>query len=183
MSAFKVKLGPGDGTNLRAEIRLDDLYDAPLADNESARQALGQEVIDAMIARAKSMGGKYSESYAKSLVFKAFGKSKGDVNLTQTGAMLSAIQVIESTPKRIVIGFEDELQSAKAHGHVTGNVGKKRDFFKVTTGELDKIASRYEERLTNDQRASDDAENAALNEILNALQGSGGLGSVLRRLI
>jgi hypothetical protein len=180
--AFEVKLGPQDGSRLRAEIRLDDLFDSRVVDNPAAREALAGEVIEAIRARAEDFGGTYSESYADSLAFKAFGKSKSDVNLTQTGAMLSSIDVIESDRDRIVIGFNEELQSKKAHGHVTGAVGKKRDFFRVTKAELNAIASRYEDDLTQPELAEDAATDLDTLAVLQGLAESG-LTGVLQRIV
>lgn len=144
-------------TEVSLEVSLPDLFDGQLVpDSTRLREAIGQEVIDIIRERTqqdeKSWTGKsfktYSEEYAESIDFKAYGKSKGDPNLTQSGDMLGLMTVLEaSDPGSIKIGWNDTLQSEKAHGHITGAVGVKRDFFGLNSDEVSRIRNKFQDEL------------------------------------
>ena len=136
------------------DINLEELFGKDIVNNPSARAAFSQDVIDAIRAQAKegkdhkgkSFAGKanrYSDSYEDSLEFKAFGKKDDDVTMTLRGTMLNDITLLDSRKDEVTIGFDDRLQSNKAHGHITGNVGVKRDFFGLSESKLRQIASQY----------------------------------------
>lgn len=78
----------------------------------------------------------YSKPYMKSIIFKIYGKSPRPVNLKLTGDMLSSISSKPLPGTKVEIYFEDELQAAKAHGHITGggynNNLPVRDFFDIS---------------------------------------------------
>jgi hypothetical protein len=99
-------------------------------------------MIDEMVRRSREenidKNGKkfaaYSQSYIKSNVFKIYGKSKGDVNLTLAGEMLSNMAVKNKESSNLEISFLSQEQNDKAHGHINGiktrSGGKVvRDFF------------------------------------------------------
>jgi len=121
-----------------------------LSDREDIKQAVGQAIVDYMVARVKGgegIGGvslsvpKYSPEYINSDAFKAFGKSEFPINMTLTGSMLEAMTVIDSNDNDIVIGWEDTTENAKAYNHNIGDTVPKRPFFGVSNSELDKIKS------------------------------------------
>lgn len=93
----------------------------------------------------------YSKEYIKSMEFKIARKSKGNVNLKQTGDMLADIEILKDTDGKLTIGFEkDTLSNDKADGHITGNVGVKRDFLGFEGKEkrtLDAITSEYKAQI------------------------------------
>lgn len=146
-----------DQKNVEMTLDIVKLFDGAFIPNSSAlRNAIGQAVIDTIRNRTQddetSYTGKafknYSESYAESVEFKAYGKKKNDPNLTQTGDMLGLLTVKETTDAgTIKIGWNDELQSEKAHGHITGAVGVKRDFFGLSTSEVDEIKSKFKDQI------------------------------------
>lgn len=136
----------------RFEIKIDPLYTA------EERQAIAQDVVDYIRERTadgRGIGGKkkfagYSESYANSLEFKIAGKSKNDVNLTQSGDMLGAMDLLQESIGKLVIGFENGSQeNAIADGNIRGTYGKdhqvgpKRDFLGLTKAELSDILKNY----------------------------------------
>ncbi len=98
-------------------------------------------MIDEMTRRAREenidKNGKkfpaYSESYKKSQIFKIYGKSADDVNLTLAGEMLASMNVKLTSGPNFEINFLSQLQNDKAHGHINGIAKKKgkvvRDFF------------------------------------------------------
>ena len=91
----------------------------------------------------------YSDSYKHSLAFKVGGKSNA-VDLTLSGDMLAALDVLDTRPGVIEIGFEKgSTENAKAEGNILGTYGKdkqvapKRDFLGITKGDLNKILAKY----------------------------------------
>jgi hypothetical protein len=141
-------------------LNLKRLFKTQIPENDALRISLGQELVDAIERQAKQgrdkngnkftpPSNKYSDEYADTLPFKAFGKTKGRVNMTLTGSMLNAIRVKSVEPNKITIGFSesDKLQSNKAHGHITGNVGKERDFFGLPDSKVNEIAEKYKDDI------------------------------------
>lgn len=92
----------------------------------------------------------YSPEYVKSLDFKIAGKSKGDVNLTLSGDMLAAIDILQDKPGLIRIGFEKGSdENARADGNIRGTYGsdtpsrkKARDFLGLPDKVLEKLIGR-----------------------------------------
>ena len=62
--------------------------------------------------------------------------------MTLSGDMLGQIDVLGISGDTIKIGWDSELENAKAHGNITGQEGlwkKKRDFFGLTAKEIKEI--------------------------------------------
>jgi hypothetical protein len=141
---------PGE---ISQEIDLSELTGVDIGRDPVLRRAIAQATIDYMVDRVQKenlglgrkpwSADKYSESYSKSLAFKAAGKSKGDVNLTLSGDMLSLIDLVEERGSRIKIAV-DPGQIDRAYGAQTGYKGHpvipegvyKREFFGVTEKEM-----------------------------------------------
>jgi len=114
----------------------------------------------------------YSASYKKSLVFKIYGKSAGDVNLKLSGQMLAGMDPDVVSGARVVIHFPSSAQNAKADGHITGNIGAKRDFFGLP---IDDEARILKETIVNQSQLSflssiDDI--AATNQVVTGTIGT-----------
>lgn len=136
------------------EVDLDELFGVIVPDSTLFRQAVGQAIIDKIRNRAQDDNAgvdgsfqKYSKEYKESDDFKIYGKDEGDVNLTASGDMLNLMDIIEEGKNKIIIGWNDSLQSAKAHGHVTGSVGKKRNFLGLRPSEVSDIREMFEDQL------------------------------------
>lgn len=122
-----------------------DAYISALSDG--VKREFGKRCIDFILERTnngKDKNGqafkRYSEAYKKSDTFKIYGKDPGTVNLKLTGAMQSAIDVLEVTPQTVTLGFVDQEENDKAHGHVNGsNKLPKRDFWGINEKEQAKI--------------------------------------------
>lgn len=145
-----------DQTNVTLELDLEAIFGVAVPNSARLREAIGQEVIDLIRERTqkdeKSWTGtpfkKYSDEYADSIEFKAYDKSKSEPNLTQTGDMLGLMTVLDSdSPGKVTIGWNDTLQSEKAHGHITGNVGVKRDFFGLTSSDVSRIREKFQDEV------------------------------------
>ena len=133
-------------------IDLDEMFGRLVPNSSRFRQAVGQAILDTIVSRTQddNKGWKgsafkaYSDEYADSLEFAAAGKSESNVNLTNSGDMLGLMDITKETQSTIEIGWPDADEAQKAHGHITGNVGKKRDFFGITEGEMESIVTDLE---------------------------------------
>jgi hypothetical protein len=126
------------------------------------REALGREVTE--FIRKRSEGGKdkdnkkfpkYSKEYTQSLDFDNAGKSKNKVDLTLSGDMLIALDVLSHRRGSVLIGYEKGTEeNAKADGNVTGSYGqptgnpdKARDFMGIKQSDLDKLIRKVEDNF------------------------------------
>ncbi len=109
----------------------------PLISQEDFKSAFGKKVIDKIqertlqgIDRNGNPFKGYSKEYAQSLVFKIYAKTS-KVNMKLTGEMLASMIVAGTDRHYVTIEFIDDKNKNKAHGHVTGRLGKSvvRDFF------------------------------------------------------
>lgn len=135
------------------EIAIDPAY------TKEERQAIADDIVDYIRERTKKglgIGGKknfakYSDAYEKSINFKIAGKTPGQTpDLTQSGDMLGAMDLLSDSEGKLVIGFENgSRENAIADGNIRGTyghkspVGPKRDFLGVTKKELAEILKEY----------------------------------------
>lgn len=158
----------------RFEIPIPDGMDL----DDSEKELLGQIYIDYIRERAKDGMGRgrkdfvgYSEEYIKSLNFKIAGKSKNDVNMTLSGDMLGALEVLEIKRNKIIVGFENgSEENAIADGNIRGTYGdskphksRARDFLTATQDELEKYVYA---------QIPADSETRSINAAINDLAGS-----------
>lgn len=110
----------------------------PLVADADFKREFGKRMIDDIESRLdegkdkdNASFAKYSKAYTESEQFKFWGKDK-TVNLQLTGQMRSAMDVIRTEPRAVVIGFVDQEANDKAHGHIHGaNNLPVRDFWGV----------------------------------------------------
>lgn len=123
------------------------------------RQALAFEILNFIRERTQKKNvdknnrpfPAYSSSYAKSLDFKIAGKSKGSVDLTLSGDMLGALDLLSHKKGELLIGFENGSQeNARADGNIRGTYGqskpnssKARDFLGISPTDLKTILKNY----------------------------------------
>lgn len=145
------------GNNPRLRVNLKELFGGFVPDSGQFRAAVGQEIIDRIRERTKSnlsWDGKrfrnYSKAYAESIEFVAAGKSKSDPNLTQSGDMLALLDIVDEGEDWIEIGWSDADEAAKAHGHITGNIGVTRDFLGLPGRDLEEISDEFRDMLPDD---------------------------------
>lgn len=155
------------GNKAKLEIDLDEFFGTIVPDNTLFRQAVGQAIIDKIRSRAQDDNAgvdgsfrAYSPEYKESYEFKVFGKDEGNVNLTASGEMLNLMDIIEEEKNKIIIGWDSEEQAGKAHGHVTGSVGKVRNFLGLRPSEVTEIREMFEDQLPLGD-AEERAENLA----------------------
>lgn len=110
----------------------------PLISQEAFKSAFGKKVIEKIqertlqgIDRDGKPFAKYSDAYRNSLVFKIYHKTS-QVNMKLSGEMLASMAVTGTDYRTYVtIEFVDNHNKNKAHGNITGRLGKTtvRDFF------------------------------------------------------
>jgi hypothetical protein len=142
------------GTEVQLEVDLDDMFGTLVPDSSSFRQSVGQAIIDKIRERTENnvdVNGKslkkYSKTYVESDEFKAYGKSEGNVNMKLTGDMLGLMDIIDEKKNKIVIGWTDGGDAAKAYNHVTGDTVPKRNFFGLPQSDLEEIAAEFRDEL------------------------------------
>ena len=146
------KIGEGQtrslaGNDPKLRLNLKKIFDIDFSDKPGLKQLVTQAFIDTIRERTENKNAswtgskfpKYTKEYIKSLPFRAAGKSPGDVNLRLTGAMMGTMDKTEETTNTVTLGWDDIDEGNKAHGHITGNVGKKRDFFALNQTEINRI--------------------------------------------
>jgi hypothetical protein len=183
------------GSNQYAlRIDLDEIFGTAFPNSSRLRQAVGQDILDIIIKRTKKGDGwepgdkfdKYSKEYSESLEFQAAGKSRGKPNLTLTGDMLGLMDIIEEDKATITIGWRESEEAQKAHGHISGNVGVKRDFLGISEKEARTIKERWEDAIREATAETGPARSSVqtLGQIIAGEQPVQGqtLGSILNNL-
>lgn len=159
----------------------------------SLKEAIGQAIIDRMVDRTQSGQGirfskdgkgvplklksPYSKTYADSDDFKAFGKSRSNVNMTLTGDMLASIDIKSIGENEITIGITETEERAKAFNHQTGDTVPSRPFFGVSKKELGDIKRQFGSDIkdalkTRDEEGRQAFEQAVLG-LIDRIQGDG----------
>lgn len=80
----------------------------------------------------------YSEEYKESEAYEAYNKSSS-VNMTLTGDMMGALDILSVDESKAVIGFRDETNIKKAYNHNVGDTVPKREFFGLNGKELSEL--------------------------------------------
>lgn len=157
-------------------IDLRELFGVNFTGHDALKQAIGQAIIDKIVERTKSgksVYGKqfagYSNEYADSPDFKAFGKSKSKINLTMSGEMLDTMDIVDVRGDKITIGWSDDTENAKAYNHNTGDTVKKRRFFDITSDELKQIKSDFIDAVKEETKGFQSEEKRTLAQLLNNL--------------
>jgi hypothetical protein len=135
-------------------FNLKEMFGVDVGEFPEIKEAIGQAIIEKILARTakgEGIGGKafehnkYSDAYEKSLAFKAAGKRKGQKpDMRLTGDMLDTLDIIELGKNTISVGWDDDLQAAKAYNHNTGDTIKTpRPFFGLSKSEQKEIARMF----------------------------------------
>lgn len=139
-----------EGNKYELEVDLGEIFGVDLSGRPALKEAIAQEFIDRIVERTESGIDRnnqsfksYSNEYVESDEFQAYGKKRGQVNLTLTGNMLGLLDVKDISGNKIVIGWNETDEAEKAHGHISGNVGKKRDFLGLPVEEVESIKREF----------------------------------------
>lgn len=112
-------------------------------DRDKAASLIIEKIVQRTTNNIDSEGKRfknYSEAYSSSLEFKIANKSKNDPNLTLTGDMLNSIQVIDTGPGFITLGYnEGTPENDKATWAERSDNGPARKFLGLTDKELEQV--------------------------------------------
>ena len=81
----------------------------------------------------------YSPKYRKSLKFQIYRGGGTKVTLKLTGAMLASMVENKRATKNLIFQFADQDNRNKAQGHISGDIGVKRDFFGLPSDVEEKL--------------------------------------------
>lgn len=148
-------------------INLEELLGVDFTGQSGLRNAIAQAVIDFVVERTE--GGddntwtpfkSYSEKYKESAEFELAGKSDREINLTLTGNMLSAIDVLSEGRSTIEIGIRGD-EAPKAYNHQVGDTVPKRAFLGVSMDDLsDLIEQEFGSEIDELRQLRDEGESA-----------------------
>lgn len=175
-------------------IDLNKIIGEDISNDETLVSRIGQSIIEYMEERVDKGIGKggvkplkspYSKEYVDSLDFKAAGKSKNNINMKLSGDMMASVDILKTDGAKITIGIDDDLQAAKAYGHMTDfkghptldGLGNKREFFGVTSKELkDHVLSEFKGEIKAKKVTSSDE----LKKLISFIRGVKTLGDLLK---
>jgi len=143
------------------KFNLKEIFGEDFSDMPELKDAIGQAIIDKIVKRTEAglaIGGKrelkaYAKAYKDSLAFKAAGKKPGEVNMELTGDMMGLLDIIDESTNTISVGWDDELQSAKAFNHNTGDTLPKRPFFGLNKTEVNDLRKQFQSDIKDAVRA------------------------------
>lgn len=145
------------------KINVSDILGVDVSGRPGLMQEFGQAVIDRIIERTESgkdingkQFAKYSKPYIESEDFKEFDKSASEINLTLRGNMLASIEDEVISGSEIKVSVGEGVESAKAFNISTADTykdkSKKRDFFGVTSKELNEIKREFSAEINEIKR-------------------------------
>ena len=129
-------------------------FDVPDDFTPEMRESLGIQFAEEIRRRSESgidkdgkKFPKYSKRYTESLDFNNAGKSRNKVNLTLSGDMLIALDVLTHRSGSVTIGYEkdDDEMNGKVEGNRIGSYGgkpnatKARDFLGLPESVQEKL--------------------------------------------
>ncbi len=181
-------------SKVKQTINLKDEFGVDFRGMNSLKEAIGGAIIERIRDRSKQGDGisfgaggagrqvklksPYSKEYSDSLDFKAFGKSRGNVNMTLTGDMLGLMDVIQIDGNSITIGWNDAEENAKAFNHSVGDTVPRRPFFGVSKKELQDIKKKFGDEIRNAVKARNEEGRQAFERrvagLLELIGGSDG---------
>lgn len=133
----------------------------PILQNADVKNSIGLRVIEKIINRTQNdfvdkknkPFAEYSEKYKKSLIFKIYGKSDKEVNLTLTGEMLASMTpVAKSSGYQVIIEFVDSVNNDKAYYNIHRDKKKPaRDFFGLPQDEEESILKEVVDSALSDE--------------------------------
>lgn len=159
------------------KFNLKEIFGVEFGDKPELKEAIAQAIIEKIKTRTEdglAIGGKrelkspYSNEYAKSLAFKAAGKSKRKVNMSLSGDMLGLLDMINDTKNTIEIGWDDD-QAPKAYNHNTGDTVPKRPFFGLNETEIRELKKQFKSEVVEAAKALEDEGRDAFTERALAL--------------
>jgi len=127
----------------KIEVEIPDKY------KPAEREIIAEEILEFIRSRTEKGISKTNRAFPPlSKEYKAKKQAygaKGIPDLTLTGDMMISMDLLKSNKGKLTIGFErGSEENAKADGHITGNVGKKRDFLGIYKKDVNAIIRQLE---------------------------------------
>ncbi len=131
------------------------LVNVPKRLPKEVKEALATEVLEYVRARTKDGKDKNERNFPKyTKPYKNFKEKytgdAGTVNLTLTGDMLAALDVVTVSRDKIEIGYKDTGLEGQVEGNILGTYGsdrpnkkKARDFLGISPKKLQEILKKY----------------------------------------
>lgn len=177
-------------SKVEQEIDLKEVFGIDFKGLRSLREAIGEAILARIRERTQqekmgmsfgadgrgrpvSLKKPYSKEYSETLDFKAFGKSRSEVNMTLTGDMLGLMDIKRQDGNSITIGWTDATENAKAYNHSVGDTVPRRPFFGISKTELQDIKKEFRSEIrdaikvrnTDGQRAFEERVGALLDKL------------------
>ena len=174
-------------------IDLEEMFGINFKGSREMREYIGQVIIDEI--RSRTLAGRgvrfdndvkgekvklkspYSKMYTESMEFKAFGKSKNEVNMTLSGDMLGLMDITKQEGNTITIGWNDDTQTKKAFNHIKGDTVPERPFFGISIGEMKSIVKDLRPQVKEALKIKSEEGRSAAAEyalgLLDELNGEG----------
>lgn len=171
-------------TNVEQTIDLKEVFGIDFRGLTSLKEAIGGAILERIRQRTESGDGisftgdrarpvklkaPYSKQYADSLDFKAFGKSRNNVNMKLTGDMLGLMDIKRQSGNSITIGWSSAEENAKAFNHSVGDTVPRRPFFGVSKTELADIRKEFKSEINAALKVRDTEGQAAFENSVAAL--------------
>lgn len=168
-----------DPSNVELEINLDEIFDQKVDFTEEQVTAIGQTVIDIIDERTRSgkdMWGKafakYSNSYINSDEFSIYKDSKKP-DLVLRDEMLNSMTIKKATSNKVIIGFDGEENSAKAHAHITNHNGDwkitPRDFFGINASDVTSLKKEFADFIDTSMPESSSEPTKKVSDLMDQL--------------
>jgi hypothetical protein len=126
-------------------------FNIPGGYSVTARRELAERVISKIIERTENGIDKNNKQWpelsAKYKEFKQAATGNNTANLRFTGELHGDLEYkpSKSSASKLVVGYkEGTISNAKAKGHITGDIGVKRDFLGLPQQELDSMFDTYQ---------------------------------------
>jgi hypothetical protein len=174
-------------SNVEQTINLKEIFGIDFSGLPQLREVIGEAILQRIRDRTAggegmSFGSKgagrpvklkspYSDKYAKSMEFKAAGKSKNKVNMSLTGDMLGLMDIKRQSGNDITIGWTDSDENKKAFNHSAGDTVPRRPFFGVSNKELKDIRSEFKSEIKEAIKLKEDEGRTSFNnKVLNLIE-------------
>jgi sRNA-binding protein len=169
-------------------IDLKEEFGVSFAKNQALKQRISQALIDKMkerIDKGLDVNGEpmkqYSAVYQHSPEYIAARKT-GVVNMTLSGDMMGAIDVVKEDRNKITLGFNQQKEELKANRHMRGEGGVPvREFFGIGEDEISAVKKEFSSEL-DDLKPSTNQDNTSSKTLeqlrLEAGAISSGFGSI-----
>lgn len=139
--------------------------------NELEKEVFYQKAVDTIVRRTTNgndrFGSKFAR-YSKDWAEKK-GVTRGSVDLTYTGAMLSSFrESVKANTLKLQISPD---QTPKAYNHIVGDTVPRRDFFGINQKEAEKIKREVQSEVERDEEIAPVLDAAVIRAAVQGISG------------